>query len=187
MRTGLSGSAVSPHLSGWSDRPGIFRPSPAQPPCFPGTGSPSPPLSTNPRPPHPRLSPREWAIGRTFELTLPLPEPSPRQKEQPQSRRSRQEYCTKNPTVGTNGPPEAGTPRPPAQRQQRPSGNTRGPSWRYTPRPLGVRASQEQDSGAHRVPPALCRGTETEGQGTQPMPELQQAGESRPITVRNLR
>ena len=32
---GPSGSAVSPRLSGWSARPGIFRPSPALPPCCP--------------------------------------------------------------------------------------------------------------------------------------------------------
>ena len=34
---GPSGSAVSPRLSGWTARPGICRPSPAPPPCSPGT------------------------------------------------------------------------------------------------------------------------------------------------------
>ena len=40
---GPSGSAVSPRLSGWTARPGICRPSPAPPPCSPGTaGAPTP-------------------------------------------------------------------------------------------------------------------------------------------------
>ena len=51
---GLSGSAVSPRLSGWSARPGICRPSHALPPCFPGTDCQWPPLSSNPRQSHRR-------------------------------------------------------------------------------------------------------------------------------------
>ena len=80
---GLSGSAVSPHLSSWSDRPGIFRPPPAPPPCFPGTGSPSPPLSPNPRSPHPRAGPPTRAIGHTFEFTFSLPKPANTRKPKP--------------------------------------------------------------------------------------------------------
>ena len=34
---GPSGSAVSPHLSGWTARPGICRHAPAPPPCCPST------------------------------------------------------------------------------------------------------------------------------------------------------
>ena len=43
---GLSGSAVSPRLSGWPARPGSCRPSPALPPCFPGTDCQWPPPSS---------------------------------------------------------------------------------------------------------------------------------------------
>ena len=46
---GPSGSAVSPRLSGWTARPGICRPSPAPPPCSPGTDCQWPPLSPSPR------------------------------------------------------------------------------------------------------------------------------------------
>ena len=46
---GPSGSAVSPRLSGWTERPGICRPSPAPPPCSPGTDCQWPPLSPSPR------------------------------------------------------------------------------------------------------------------------------------------
>ena len=46
---GPSGSAVSPRLSGWTARPGICRPSPAPPPCPPGTDCQWPPLSPSPR------------------------------------------------------------------------------------------------------------------------------------------
>ena len=46
---GPSGSAVSPRLSGWTARPGICRPSPAPPPCCPGTDCQWPPLSPSPR------------------------------------------------------------------------------------------------------------------------------------------
>ena len=82
---------------------------------------------------------------------------------------------------------EAGTPRPPAQRQQRPSGNTRSPSWRYTPRPLGIRTGPEQESRAHRVPAAPCTETPAESRGTRHVQELKQAGDSRPIAVQDLR
>ena len=50
----LSGTAVSPRLCGWPVRQGICRPSPAPPPCFPSTDCRWPPLSPNPRSPHPR-------------------------------------------------------------------------------------------------------------------------------------
>ena len=46
---GPSGSAVSPRLSGWTARPRICRPSPARPPCSPGTDCQWPPLSPSPR------------------------------------------------------------------------------------------------------------------------------------------
>ena len=46
---GPSGSAVSPRLSGWTARPGICRPSPAPPPCSPGTDCQWPPLSPSPK------------------------------------------------------------------------------------------------------------------------------------------
>ena len=42
---GPSGSAVSPRLSGWTAQPGICRPSPAPPPCFPRHRCQWPPLS----------------------------------------------------------------------------------------------------------------------------------------------
>ena len=51
---GWSGSAVSPRLSGWSAQPGICRPSPALPPCFPGADCQWPPLSPSPRQHHRR-------------------------------------------------------------------------------------------------------------------------------------
>ena len=51
---GPSGSAVSPHPSGWPVRLGSCRPSPEPHPCCPGRDCPSPPLWSSPRWPHQR-------------------------------------------------------------------------------------------------------------------------------------
>ena len=51
---GPSGSAVSPHPSGWPVRLGSCRPSPEPQPCCPGRDCPSPPLWSSPKWPHRR-------------------------------------------------------------------------------------------------------------------------------------
>ena len=67
------------------------------------------------------VPPPKRVEGRTFEFSFPPAGHRPEQKEQLQSRRSRQEYCTKdpeNPTAGTSGSQK------PGRRVPQPNGNS---------------------------------------------------------------
>ena len=77
LLAGPSGSAVSPRLSGGTARPGICRPSPAPPPCSPGTDCQWPPLSPSPRPPQRRCSPGCSPQVHQPQLQLRRPEVLP--------------------------------------------------------------------------------------------------------------